>query len=53
MFTDSYDRFCTRLEKRFSKQEIIDMMISSGLEDIVFSDSEPYWVAVGKKIKND
>ena len=53
MFTDSYDRFCTRLERRFSKQEITDMMLSSGLEDIVFSDGEPYWVAVAKKIKND
>ena len=49
MRTDSLDRFGTRLEKRFSKSEIKLMMKEAGLERIKFSDSEPYWVALGYK----
>ena len=46
---DSLDRFGTPLEKRFSKDEIRKMMESSGLRDIIFSEKEPFWHAVGKK----
>ena len=49
MSTDSLDRFGTRLEKRFTKYEIIEMMRSCGLTDIKFSEKAPYWVAVGIK----
>jgi SAM-dependent methyltransferase len=45
--TDSRDRFGTPLEKRFSKVQIKDMMMESGLHNIVFSDKQPYWCAVG------
>ena len=38
MKTDALDRFGTRLEKRFSKQEIIDMLTVSGFKDIKFSE---------------
>lgn len=51
MRTDAYDRFCTRLEKRFTRQEIEDMLIRSGFRDVAFSDSEPYWCAVAYKAK--
>ncbi len=47
--TDALDRFGTRLEQRFSKQQIKTMMTRSGLEKIRFSDQEPYWCAVGYK----
>lgn len=47
--TDALDRFGTRLEQRFTKKEIFKMMSNAGLENITFSDSEPYWVAVGYK----
>ncbi len=47
MRTDALDRFGTRLEQRFSKKQITDMMISAGLTDIKFSESDPYWCAVG------
>lgn len=47
MRTDALDRFGTRLEHRFTRREIEQMMMSSGLERISFSDSEPYWCAVG------
>jgi len=47
MRTDALDRFGTRLEQRFSKVEIQNMMESAGLEDIVFSEKNPFWCAVG------
>jgi SAM-dependent methyltransferase len=47
MRTDALDRFGTRLEHRFSKQQIKEMMEAAGLEKVVFSDSEPFWCAVG------
>ena len=49
MRTDALDRFGTRLEKRFTKQQIHEMMQVAGLEDIRFSKGPPYWVAVGVK----
>ncbi len=47
MRTDALDRFGTKLEKRFTKDEIRQMMERSGLGEIVFSDSAPYWCALG------
>jgi SAM-dependent methyltransferase len=47
--TDALDRFGTRLEQRFSKKEIYNLMTDVGLVDIKFSESIPYWCAVGIK----
>lgn len=47
MRTDALDRFGTRLEQRFTREEISKMMLGAGLERIEFSDSQPYWCAVG------
>jgi SAM-dependent methyltransferase len=49
MRTDAYDRFCTRLEQRFSRKQIEGMLLSAGFHEIQFSDEVPYWVAVGRK----
>jgi SAM-dependent methyltransferase len=49
MRTDAYDRFCTQLKKRFSKAQIEHMLANAGVGSIVFSDSSPYWCAVGIK----
>jgi len=49
MRTDSRDRFGTPLEQRFTRDEIHDMMAAAGLTDIVVSDKEPYWCAVGTR----
>lgn len=49
MRTDALDRFGTRLEHRFSRQQIEKMMISAGLDDIRFSESPPFWVACGRR----
>lgn len=47
MRTDALDRFGTRLEQRFSRVEIQQMMESAGLERIVFSEKMPFWCAIG------
>lgn len=49
MRTDALDRFGTRLEKRFSRQEIKSMLESAGFTDIRFSETQPFWCAVGLK----
>jgi ubiquinone/menaquinone biosynthesis C-methylase UbiE len=49
MRTDALDRFGTSLEQRFTRLEIENMMRSAGLEDISFSETAPYWCAVGTK----
>ncbi len=49
MRTDAYDRFCTRLEKRFSRSEIERMLRDAGFVEVQFSDSVPFWSAVGIK----
>lgn len=49
MRTDALDRFGTRLEQRFTRCEIREMMEQAGLTDIIFRDDVPYWVACGRK----
>ena len=50
MRTDCLDRFGTRLEKRFRKQEIAAMMSAAGLTKLEFRDAPPYWCVVGFKV---
>lgn len=50
MKNDALDRFGTPLEQRFSKSEIHDMMLRSGLKNIRFSESAPFWHAIGQKV---
>jgi hypothetical protein len=49
MRTDALDRFGTRLEQRFTRAEILEMMSAAGLGQITFSNEMPYWCAVGIK----
>lgn len=49
MQTDAFDRFSTKIEKRFTKSEIERMMHASGLKNIKFSNKAPYWVCLGYK----
>ncbi len=49
MRNDSLDRFGTRLEYRFTKAQITKMLEDAGLENISFSETVPYWCAVGTK----
>lgn len=48
MRTDALDRFGTRLEQRFTKNEIKEMMVKCGLTNIAFSETS-FWTAVGYK----
>ena len=48
MRTDALDRFGTRLEKRFTKEEIRQMMQHAGLDNISFSKTS-FWTAIGFK----
>lgn len=47
---DVLDRFGTPLEQRFTKKEIETMMKQAGLDEIIFSNHQPYWHAIGTKI---
>jgi len=49
MRTDALDRFGTKLEHRFSREEIVTMMQGCGLQDIRISEGPPFWVALGRK----
>ncbi len=49
MKTDALDRFGTRLEKRFSKDEIKRMLQEAGFRDIRFSKNTPFWVSISRK----
>lgn len=49
MRTDALDRFGTRLEQRFTQDDIKAMMERSGLTDVTFRDGVPYWAACGRK----
>ena len=49
MKNDSLDRFGTRLEKRFSRQEIENMLTEAGFENIRFSDEAPFWCSIAYK----
>ena len=49
---DALDRFGTRLEQRFSKKEITEMLGNAGfdLSTLKFSDVEPFWTFSIKKL---
>jgi len=49
MRTDSLDRFGTRIEKRYSKKQIQNMLIKAGFQKIIFSKKQPYWCVFGVK----
>ena len=47
MRTDALDRFGTRLEKRFTREQVYSMMSGAGLERIAVQEGPPYWTAIG------
>ena len=49
MRTDALDRFGTRLEKRFSKKQIENLLKDTGFVNIIFSKNKPYWVILCSK----
>jgi ubiquinone/menaquinone biosynthesis C-methylase UbiE/glycosyltransferase involved in cell wall biosynthesis len=53
MRTDALDRFGTRLEHRFTREQIRSMLTKAGFVDIVFHEGEPYWCALGLRSEHD
>ena len=49
MRIDARDHFGTPLEQRFSRYQIRSTCIASGLVNLHFSPSAPYWCVVGLK----
>lgn len=47
MLNDSLDRFGTRIENRYRRGEIVDLMRGAGLSDVAISDAPPYWHGIG------
>jgi SAM-dependent methyltransferase len=48
MRNDALDRFGTRLERRFTRSEVAELLDAAGLERVTV-DGPPYWCAVGYK----
>jgi len=47
---DSLDKFGTRLEQRFSKKQVEEMMQNCGLKEIYISPMTPFYHVIGKKV---
>ncbi len=47
MRNDSLDRFGTRVERRYTRRGLQELMRTAGLENVRVSESVPYWHAVG------
>ena len=47
---DALDRFGTKLEQRFTREEIREMMGKAGLSNIRFGENSAFWHAVGQKL---
>jgi SAM-dependent methyltransferase len=47
MCNDALDRFGTKVEHRFTRNEMAAIMAASGLTDIIFKPTAPFWCAVG------
>jgi hypothetical protein len=48
MRNDALDRFGTRVEHRYTREELRCLMETSGLRDVTVSPDPPYWCAVGR-----
>jgi SAM-dependent methyltransferase len=53
MRTDALDRFGTRLERRFTRDQVADMMRAAGLEGVRVADGPPFWRAIGFRATAD
>ena len=49
MKNDALDRFGTKLEQRFSRAQIKNMLQNAGFENIRFSNNTPFWTCISYK----
>ena len=47
---DSLDRFGTKLEQRFTRKQIEEMMNKAGIGNVRFSEEMPYWHCLGERL---
>ena len=52
MRNDALDRFGTRLEKRYSKEGVRQLLEGAGFEKVVFPEGPPWWVVVARRQPN-
>jgi SAM-dependent methyltransferase/uncharacterized protein YbaR (Trm112 family) len=45
MLNDSLDRFGTRIERRYTRRQVIELMEAAGTQDVIVSALTPYWHA--------
>ena len=45
MRNDALDRFGTRLEQRFTREQVARMLDEAGFDDVRFNEGPPYWTA--------
>lgn len=53
MRTDALDRFGTRLEQRFSRARITEMLVNAGMSVPRFSTRPPFWTCLSKKVPDE
>ena len=46
--TDALDRFGTQLEKRYTRQEIRDLLGGAGFDRVEFNEEWPFWCALAR-----
>jgi SAM-dependent methyltransferase len=49
MQTDALDRLGTRIEKRYTRSQISDLLTNAGFGRVTFSPSTPFWCAIAYK----
>lgn len=49
MRNDALDRFGTPLEKRYTKEDIHDMLQRAGFTEVIFSSNPPFWHCLATK----
>jgi SAM-dependent methyltransferase len=49
MRTDALDRLGTKVEHRFTREQVVKLMEEAGLTCVTVSPGPPYWCAVGSK----
>jgi SAM-dependent methyltransferase len=50
MRNDSLDRFGTRLERRFTREQLVRLMTDAGLAEVRVADTLPFWHATGLRL---
>ena len=49
MRNDSLDRFGTKVERRFERDQVVRLMQDAALVDVHVADTFPFWHAIGSK----